>query len=271
MTPPHNSEREGRILQECAGSHVIALLETFRQPGGCHVLVFPFMPHDLEELLRQKVLTLYQVKSHLRATFSALTHLHSLGIIHRDLKPSNILLASPSGPAYLADFGIAWSPNDKASEPAKDKITDVGTTSYRPPELLFGHAAYDCSLDIWAAGCVVAEAVRLSNRTLFDSGPLGSELALIQSIFKTLGTPNLDIWPVSSSLINFWTTLLKRRLQEATKFPDWGKMDFYDFPPKPWTELLPNVPEDAIDLVSKLIRYQSSDRLVAAEVGIRHE
>lgn len=201
MTPPHNSERESRILQECASSHVVPLIEVFREPGGYYVLVFPFMQNNLEELLGQKVLTLDIIKSHLRDLFSALTYLHSRGIIHRDVKPSNVLVASLSGPAYLADFGIAWSPNDKASEPPKDKITDVGTTSYRPPELLFGHAAYGCSLDIWAAGCVVTEAIRQSNKTLFDSGPLGSELALIQSIFKTLGTPNLDIWPVRLSML----------------------------------------------------------------------
>ena len=199
MTPPHDSEREARILKQCASSHVVTLIDTFRHRGGYYGLVFPFMPHDLDALLGQKVLRLDQVKSHLRDLFSALEHLHSMGVIHRDIKPSNILLASPSGPAYLADFGIAWSPDDRASEPAVDKITDVGTASYRPPELLFGHAAYDCSLDLWAAGCVVAEAVRLSNITFFDAGALGSELALIQSIFKSLGTPNLETWPVSLS------------------------------------------------------------------------
>ena len=199
MTPPHNSERESNILHECASCHVIALLETFKQPGGYFVLAFPFMPHDLEGLLCNNALNLNDVRSHLRDLFSALAYIHSTGIIHRDIKPSNILLVSPAGPAYLADFGIAWSPNDRALEPADRKITDVGTTSYRPPELLFGHAAYGCSLDLWAAGCVVAEAVRLSNRTIFDAGSLGSELALIQSIFKTLGTPNLDVWPVSTS------------------------------------------------------------------------
>jgi hypothetical protein len=31
---------------------------------------------------------------------------------------------------------------------------------------------------------------------LFDSGELGSDLALIQSVFKKLGTPNLEVWPV---------------------------------------------------------------------------
>ncbi len=197
MTPPHDSEREARILERCASSRVIELVDTFRQAGGYFILSFPFMRHDLMDLLGQKVLTPDEVKSHLRDLFSALAFVHSKGVIHRDVKPSNILLAAPSGPAYLADFGIAWSPNDKASEPADHKITDVGTTCYRPPELLFGHTRYDCSLDMWAAGCVVAEAVRLSNKTFFDAGSLGSELALIQSIFRSIGTPNLEVWPVS--------------------------------------------------------------------------
>ena len=132
--------------------------------------------------------------------FLGLAHLHNLDIIHRDIKPSNILLASPNGPACLSDFGIAWSPSDSASEPADEKILDVGTTCYRPPELLFGNQKYNTSLDMWAAGCVTAQVMCLGGKTLFDAGDLGSELALIKSIFETLGTPNLDVWPVSRSL-----------------------------------------------------------------------
>ena len=100
------------------------------------------------------------------------------------------------GPAYLADFGIAWSTVDPESEAADAKITDVGTTCYRPPELLFGDRAYGTSLDMWAAGCVVAEMARNQHYQLFDAGPLGSELGLIKSIFTSLGTPNERIWPV---------------------------------------------------------------------------
>ena len=197
MTAPHNSERESRILREARHANVITLLEAFWQAGGRFVLVFPFMPCDLETLLRHDSLGRFQSVEVIRSLFRALAHLHSLGIIHRDVKPSNILLQSLDGPAYLADFGIAWSPNDVDSEPATKKITDVGTTSYRPPELLFGHKAYDISLDIWAAGCVVAEIVRSDHEPIFDAGPLGSELGLIKSMFSTLGTPNDSIWPVS--------------------------------------------------------------------------
>ena len=196
MAPPHDAIREARILAAARGDHIVPLLETFQQAGGRFVLVFPFMRYDLNTLLHRKQLTEHSRRSISRDVFSGLAHLHSLGIIHRDIKPSNILLSSLAGPAYLADFGIAWSGSDPASEPAHEKILDVGTTCYRPPELLFGNQKYGIPLDMWAAGCVVAQVVSLNGHTLFDAGDLGSELALIKSIFETLGTPDLDIWPV---------------------------------------------------------------------------
>ena len=202
MKPPHDAIREARILAVAKSEHVIPLLETFQQAGGRFVMAFPFMLYDLSGPLHQKQLNDDSRRRILKDMFSGLAHLHSLGIIHRDIKPSNILLSSPEGPAYLADFGIAWSPSDPSSEPAHEKILDVGTTCYRPPELLFGNQAYGTSLDMWAAGCVVAQVVCLNGHTLFDAGDLGSELALIKSIFETLGTPDLDVWPVSVTQVS---------------------------------------------------------------------
>lgn len=197
MEPPHDSKREARILGISASDHVIPLFESFREAGTRFVLVLPFMPHDFNQLLQDDRLSQGQIKHCLRDMFSALAFVHKKGIIHRDVKPSNILLKSLDGPAYLSDFGIAWAPDAIGSEAADSKITDVGTTCYRPPELLFGNKRYGCSLDLWAAGCTVAEALVPEHPTLFDSGELGSDLALIQSMFKKLGTPNLTVWPVS--------------------------------------------------------------------------
>lgn len=204
MTAPHDAHREARLLREASHSHIISLVETFSLDGGRLVLVFPFLRYDFEHLLRRDMVTATQLRSILRDLFKALAHIHTLGIVHRDIKPSNILLDSPGGPAYLADFGISWKADDPGSEPANQKITDVGTTCYRPPEILFGCRSYGPALDLWAAGCVVAESIAVGHRQLFDSGPVGSDLSLILSIFQTLGTPNESIWPVSCLLV--WMT-----------------------------------------------------------------
>ena len=200
LTAPHDAQREIELLREAANIHIIPLIDTLKLEGGRLVLVFPFVRYDFEQLLRRGMVTASQTRSHLRDMFSALAHLHELGILHRDIKPSNILMDSPDGPAYLADFGIAWKEGQKSSELADQKITDVGTTCYRPPEILFGFKEYGAALDLWAAGCVVAEAVSVGHKQLFDSGPLGSDLSLIQSIFTTLGTPDQDTWPVRDEM-----------------------------------------------------------------------
>ncbi|KAI7489751.1 kinase-like protein [Hortaea werneckii] len=260
MQPPHDSRREARILTAAAAAaaaaaakspHIIPLLNTFEQAGGHFVLVFPFLPLGLNDLLTHHhgPLPLPTRQPLLRDLFAGLAFLHGQGIIHRDIKPANLLLASPTGPVYLADFGIAWSAAaDPASdEPADSKILDVGTTAYRPPELLFGHRGYNSSLDLWAAGCVAAQVVALGARTLFDAGDLGSELALIRSVFETLGTPTTTETDHEDEEGEgedvFWP--------EAKGFPDWGKMDFTRYAGKQWREILPEAEPDARDLALK--------------------
>jgi cyclin-dependent kinase len=252
MGPPHNSIREARLLVKARHEHVVPLLDTIHEPGDCFILVFPFLRQDLENLLRSGRLDKRQAGMVFDGLFSALEHIHSLGMIHRDIKPSNILLETMNGPVYLIDFGITWSADDKDSEPATSKITDVGTTCYRPPEILFGNKSYDTSLDMWAAGCVVAEMARVGHRPIFDAGEVGSELALIKSIFTTLGTPNEETWPSSRAC------------------PDWGKMRFQQFPPKPWKDLLPGASEAAIDFVSQTVCYEMTRRLTAGG-ALKHD
>ncbi|OJJ62799.1 hypothetical protein ASPSYDRAFT_41495 [Aspergillus sydowii CBS 593.65] len=247
LEPPHDAYREAQLLREAVGEHIIPLLETFKLDGGRFILVSPFKRHDLETLLRRGALTAANTRSILHNMFSALASIHELGIIHRDIKPANILLDSLSGPAYLADFGIAWREGSIEAEPTDKKITDVGTTCYRPPEILFGFKGYGIALDLWAAGCVVAEAVAVGHKQLFDAGPVGSDLSLIQSIFTTLGTPDEQTWP------------------ETRKLPDWGKIEFYKYPAKSWDQILQGSSSNGRDLVSKLVTYESGQRLSAAD------
>lgn len=247
MSPPHNSEREGRLLIKARHEHVVPLLDMWHDKSGVCVLVFPVLRYDVESLLRSGRLDRRLARMVFDGLFRALKHIHMLDMIHRDVKPANIMLASMDGPAYLIDFGIAWAKDDKDCEPEDAKITDVGTTCYRPPELLFGDCRYNASLDMWAAGCVVAEMARNGGPPLFDAGPVGSELGLIRSIFTTLGTPNNTTWP------------------SARLLPDWGKMKFKEYPATAWNEILPGVEARWVDFVSKTVCYEPLYRLTASD------
>jgi len=93
-------------------------------------------------------------------------------IVHRDIKPSNILLLKTDGTVklVLCDFGLARTMNavidakdGLKSDDTSDKLTsNVATTYYRAPELLFNVGGlYDDKVDMWSAGCVFAELLLL--------------------------------------------------------------------------------------------------------------
>jgi cyclin-dependent kinase len=245
---PHNPAREVRILQQLSHPSIIKLTETFRHEGGL-VIVFPYMPLTLAELIAANELKPNEIRSYFEDLFSALEYLHEQDIIHRDIKPSNLLLASASGPAYLADFGTAWHPAfSLPDEPASHKVLEVGTGSYRAPETLFGNRCYGTSLDIWAAGTLLAECLRTPPKPLFESRDAsedGNQLGLILSIFKALGTPTERTWPEA--------------LLFSTPPFEW----YQEFPGHSWGDLLPGVSVELRELVSSMICYESGKRVTA--------
>ena len=49
--------------------------------------------------------------------------------------------------------------------------------------------------------------------------------------------------------------------------PDYGKVQWVEYKPKAWEELLPGASEAARSLVSKLLKYQGAQRVAAAKVS----
>jgi cyclin-dependent kinase 7 len=62
---------------------------------------------------------------------------------------------------------------------------------YRSPELLLGARAYGYGVDIWALGCIFAE---LMLRTPYLAAE--TDIGQLQTIFRALGTPTEELWPV---------------------------------------------------------------------------
>lgn len=81
-----------------------------------------------------------------------LRFIHSAGIIHRDLKPSNILVDANCA-VRIADFGLARS-NALPNEPMTEYVL---TRWYRAPEVMLQRGAYSEAVDVWSAGCILAE------------------------------------------------------------------------------------------------------------------
>jgi serine/threonine protein kinase len=61
-----------------------------------------------------------------------------------------------------------------------------------------GAHQYDISVDVWGAGCIIAEMI--TGIPLFTGD---SEMDQLNKIFKLLGTPNENLWPGFQSLPNF--------------------------------------------------------------------
>ena len=85
--------------------------------------------------------------------FRALEYLAELLIMHRDIKPSNILLNESARQLKICDFGCA----KEITELHEKHVAYMCSRFYRAPELIFGLEQYDYSVDVWSAGCVMAE------------------------------------------------------------------------------------------------------------------
>ncbi|XP_027942143.1 probable serine/threonine-protein kinase At1g54610 [Vigna unguiculata] len=176
--------REIMMLQKLDHPNVIKLkgLATSRMQYSLY-LVFDFMQSDLTRIISRpgETLTEPQIKCYMQQLLCGLQHCHERGIMHRDIKASNLLI-DRKGVLKIADFGLATS-----IESGKPLTNRVVTLWYRAPELLLGSTDYGYSIDLWSAGCLLAE--------MFVGRPImpgRTEVEQIQMIFKLCGSPSED-------------------------------------------------------------------------------
>jgi cyclin-dependent kinase 12/13 len=148
--------REILILRRLDHPNVIKLDGLVTSRMSCSLyLVFDYMVHDLAGLAASPEIkfTLPQVKCYVHQLLSGLEHCHDRGVLHRDIKGSNLLLDN-NGVLKIGDFGLAsfFDPNHK--QPMTSRVV---TLWYRPPELLLGATDYGVGVDLWSAGCILAE------------------------------------------------------------------------------------------------------------------
>eukprot|EP00563_Minutocellus_polymorphus_P014550 CAMPEP_0181060926 /NCGR_PEP_ID=MMETSP1070-20121207/22239_1 /TAXON_ID=265543 /ORGANISM="Minutocellus polymorphus, Strain NH13" /LENGTH=974 /DNA_ID=CAMNT_0023140829 /DNA_START=44 /DNA_END=2969 /DNA_ORIENTATION=- len=183
---PHNPNKKDRIVDAREGYK------------GNLFIVLEYVSHDLTGLIDMQVkFTEVQIKTIFRQLLDVLDYMHAAKYVHRDIKSSNILIDSHFR-VKLADFGLArciappvWDqPSDEQGLTGNRDLTNkVITLWYRPPELLLGESRYGCAVDIWSAGCILAELI--NGRPLFTGK---SEMEQLSLIFDMIGTPTEQNW-----------------------------------------------------------------------------
>lgn len=153
-------------------------------------LVFEYMEHDLAGLaaVQTAKFTEPQVKCYMKQLLSGLEHCHNNGVLHRDIKCSNLLIDN-DGILKIADFGLASFFDHERKRPMTSRVV---TLWYRPPELLLGANYYGIGVDLWSAGCILAE--------LFAGKPIlrgRTEVEQLHKIFKLCGSPTEEYWKKS--------------------------------------------------------------------------
>jgi serine/threonine protein kinase len=104
-------------------------------------------------------------------------------VAHRDIKPQNLLIDPITQRLCLCDMGSA----KRIANPQKERsVAYISTRYYRAPELLLCSDHYGVEVDIWAAGCVMAEMLR-AGRVLFEGKSNADQLAKIMVLF---GSPS---------------------------------------------------------------------------------
>ncbi|KAL4564821.1 hypothetical protein LXL04_028893 [Taraxacum kok-saghyz] len=180
--------REILILRRLDHPNVVKLEGLVTSRMSCSLyLVFEYMEHDLAGLAASPTIkfTEPQVKCYMHQLLSGLEHCHNRNVLHRDIKGSNLLLDN-GGSLKIADFGLAsfFDPNHK--QPMTSRVV---TLWYRPPELLLGATDYGVGVDLWSAGCILAEL--LAGKPIM---PGRTEVEQLHKIFKLCGSPSEEYW-----------------------------------------------------------------------------
>lgn len=196
---PSTAIREISLMKELKHENIVALHDVIHTENKL-MLVFEYMDGDLKKYMdtqgERGALRPPVIKSFMYQLLKGIDFCHKNRVLHRDLKPQNLLINS-KGQLKLGDFGLARA----FGIPVNTFSNEVVTLWYRAPDVLLGSRTYNTSIDIWSAGCIMAEM--FTGRPLF---PGTTNEDQIIRIFRIMGTPTERTWPGLSQFPEYKTT-----------------------------------------------------------------
>ncbi|XP_074075492.1 glycogen synthase kinase-3 alpha isoform X2 [Macrotis lagotis] len=238
--------RELQIMRKLDHCNIVRLRYFFYSSGEKKDelylnLVLDFVPETVYRVARHftkaklTIPSIY-VKVYMYQLFRSLAYIHSQGVCHRDIKPQNLLVDPDTAVLKLCDFGSA-----KQLVRGEPNVSYICSRYYRAPELIFGATDYTSSIDVWSAGCVLAEL--LLGQPIF---PGDSGVDQLVEIIKVLGTPT------------------REQIREMN--PNYTEFKFPQIKAHPWAKVFKSrTPPEAIALCSHLLEYTPATRLSPLE------
>ncbi|KAK9719429.1 negative regulator of the PHO system [Basidiobolus ranarum] len=240
---PSTAIREISLMKELKHVNIVRLHDVVHTENKL-MLVFEFMEQDLKKYMdthgNNGALEPLIIKSFMFQLLRGIAFCHENRVLHRDLKPQNLLINSRCE-LKLGDFGLARA----FGIPVNTFSNEVVTLWYRAPDVLLGSRNYTTTIDIWSAGCIMAEMY--TGRPLFPGTTNDDQLL---KIFRTLGTPSEHTWP------------------GVSQFPAY-RNNFPFYSPQSLSQILPMIDPYGIDLLSRMLQYQPHLR-ISAKDALQH-
>lgn len=240
---PSTAIREISLMKELRHNNIVRLHDVIHTEKTL-TLVFEYMDQDLKKFMDTQgaggALNPPLCKLFMFQLLKGIAFCHENRVLHRDLKPQNLLI-NQRMELKLADFGLARA----FGIPVNTFSNEVVTLWYRAPDVLLGSRNYSTSIDIWSAGCIMAEMY--SGKPLFPGKTNEDQLL---KIFKLLGTPSEATWP------------------HVSEMPEYKK-NFQQFLPQSLQARLPMIEPLGLDLLSRMIEYQPQRR-ISAKDALQH-
>lgn len=148
------------------------------------ILVFEYMHCNLTQYMDQHKFNLEPpaIKRIIYQLLNGIEYCHRNWVLHRDLKPENLLIDN-NGNLKIGDFG---SSSAFGMPIHVFEYSIVTTVAYCAPELLLGIGGkYGYHVDIWSAGCIMAELYIY--KPLFEPSTLNREDSMKVAMEKSAG------------------------------------------------------------------------------------
>lgn len=262
LQDPRYKNREYDILKMIDNKYCIRMVNSFKSRGNGKKrsnnsssnskdvylnIVMNYMPqnlHDFNISYRDKkhYPPIIMAKLFAYQIFLGLNYLHSeLNVTHRDMKPQNVLVDPSTGELQICDFGSA-----KILLPKESSVSYIASRYYRAPELMMNCSYYTNKIDIWAAGCILAE-ILTAGSPLFQGN---TSIGQLYEIIKIIGQPKDEDLESFQYDMSDEDLLKMRKVEHRTSLKN----------------VLPSqTPSDLIELLNDIFQYNPQKRPSAAQ------